>query len=381
MPSQGEFTPHALGINSDGVLIAAGYDEERNDCGVVDVFNCTPYKMFRSLDKGASWHLLSNPLIAERHAFTKGDKVNPALLGRLAARYGRLITLGKKVIDVAAYADYGRKGQFFTDGKDFYLYIDFLLYYSQDAGASWQEVEIDYNYVLPVRDQSSIYFQDGYLFVHDAETMGKFVFRKNGSRFYLVSVNNFAILNQPEGRKKVFADGINLATRYYRNTNDKKSIMRRNDTPSEENQFSVAEFFIPNKKIILGNFLSKSSKTEGAYKFALVSKDNGKTFSHHDLPDGIPAEGLSGIEVIGFFKKNPVILLSYEQLNLKEEANRVFITSHFYYWDLAKNKIGPLVLPDVSYIDGNTGFYADFKSTAEYAYYYTTKGLFRIRNK
>lgn len=381
IPCAGDFTPHALGINSDGVMLLAGHDEEIKDCGTLNIFNCSPYKIFRSTDHGDTWQELSNPLIGERHAFTKGDKANPALLGALASRFGTAIRIGKKILDLAVYTNFDNKGAFYADGKDFYLYVDYILYRSSDAGTTWTEIQIEHDYVLPISTKSTVCFQDNYLLIHDILTYEKYAFKRIGNKFMLHSDNNFALLTDKEGRRLVFGKNSNLAARYVRNAQEKKQICRRIENPEGLNQYGVAEFYMVNKNIILGNFVGSSSQTSMNYPFAMVSKNQGISFNLDDLPTGLPSDCLNGLQVIGLYKQNPAMLVFCEQVNISQANNYTIVNCSYYFWNLKANKLEILPIPVVEYVGGHMGFFADLIMKRDFAYFFTSKGLFRRPNK
>ncbi|NUO00435.1 MAG: hypothetical protein HUU01_07430 [Saprospiraceae bacterium] len=377
VPSVGDFRPLGIAENSKAIL-AFGYDEEEFDCGFLGFQNCRKFKIFRSRDNGKIWEEITDPELAERHAITKGDKLMPQTVARLTQKYAKVVYISKRVIDMALYTEIKKPGVYFADGDNFYLYQDFILYHSKDFGDTWEEMSIEYDYVLPIQSSATIDIIDDFLVVHDANTSEKFVFKKEGNLFKFQDRNNFYILHHYKGNKELKFEGECKLCRYYnvlKNTKTGIQTVVPLDGVVSGNYHMVSEFFFTKKNNVIGNFsIMKSDSIAGNFA-AFFSEDQGQSFGYNEYPTNIDYTDLEGFSIEGFYKGKPLIFFSERSLAVN---GNVFVQTAAFAWNIRQLKAEFVQTPDVNGIANFTNFLAGFYPSKKHLYYYQKKGLFRI---
>jgi hypothetical protein len=366
----GNTSIHGMAADDTGILLAFGHTDENIDCGLLGLGKCRMFKIFRSIDKGKNWSDVTNVELGKRHSFLKGDKIS--FWGNRTRN--QLLRAGKHLFDKIMYTDYQSKGNYYSNGRDFFIYIDNTLYVSWDQGASWHEMYITDNFILPDYDHSTIEFIGDYLAIHSIQEKQKILFKRYGITFIRQNAPDFAIVYKNSKKELLFDNGNNLASDY---SFTEKNVARRMPVNrSEWGNDALAEFF----DIKNGWFVANATTADSFPRhFAIVSKDKGKSFKIDNIPKDVAVDCMHGLDVMGVYQDKLLTVRVCEETNIGAEKitqKRWLVeSSSVFLWDVKKKKAIHIWTPR----DGETSFYK-FCITKDFLYCYTQNGIYR-KNK
>jgi hypothetical protein len=308
-------TPEPLNVhgiigNDSGTLLTFGYTEEVKDCGLLKLGKCRPFRIYRSRDEGSSWQDVTDPLIAERHSFWKGDKL--PIPNKWAAR------LAKKVW----YSDWEPKGRYFANGNLFYMLVDDMLYVSRDEGDTWKHLDLN---SIHYNKNDLVELTGDYLVTFNTSNRWKHVYRANGKGYFDTKAEkNFVVMREGSKATLLFADGDNLASDYYYTGESEISSAK---PPGETETCQLNETYLAEDGTIYANLRAPG---ESSRVGVWASRDRGATFQRMALG---PLEDLhyDRAEVFGTLRGMLLLRLGVPLLSEDPDKALVFIEKFFLY--------------------------------------------------